>query len=117
MCSDIERVRQVKDACPGYGLSWHYLKLGMSQILLFGVMAVEIKRKAPRAHTVLELVRKRWGHAANIVCPASIPHPLWQIRVSAHDTCAQEGVTAAPLMIHEVSQVPVPLLSLTHCGK
>jgi len=37
------------------------------QILLFGVMAVEIKRKAPRAHTVLELVRKRWGHAANIV--------------------------------------------------
>ena len=30
-------------------------------------MAVEIKRKAPRAHTVLELVRKRWGHVANVV--------------------------------------------------
>ena len=41
----------------------------MLQILLFGVMAVEIKRKAPRAHTVLELVRKRWGHVANIVRP------------------------------------------------
>ncbi len=41
----------------------------MRQILLFGVMAVEIKRKAPRAHTVLELVRKRWGHVANIVRP------------------------------------------------
>ena len=40
------------------------------QILLFGVMAVEIKRKAPRAHTVLELVRKRWGHVANVVCPS-----------------------------------------------
>ena len=43
--------------------------VGMLQILLFGVMAVEIKRKAPRAHTVLELVRKRWGHVANIVRP------------------------------------------------
>ena len=41
--------------------------VSMLQILLFGVMAVEIKRKAPRAHTVLELVRKRWGHVANIV--------------------------------------------------
>jgi Na+/proline symporter len=37
------------------------------QILLFGVMAIEIKRKAPRAHTVLELVRMRWGNAANFV--------------------------------------------------
>ncbi len=43
------------------------LGAGGLQILLFGVMAVEIKRKAPRAHTVLELVRKRWGHVANIV--------------------------------------------------
>ena len=34
-------------------------------------MAVEIKRKAPRAHTVLELVRKRWGHVANVVSPLS----------------------------------------------
>ena len=58
------------------------------QILLFGVMAVEIKRKAPRAHTVLELVRKRWGHAANVVrlsshrADACIRHPV-QIKQSA----------------------------------
>ena len=37
------------------------------QILLFGVMAIELKRRAPRAHTVLELVRKRWDHVANWV--------------------------------------------------
>jgi Na+/proline symporter len=37
------------------------------QILLFGIMAIEIKRKAPKAHTVLELVRKRWGNVANWV--------------------------------------------------
>jgi hypothetical protein len=37
------------------------------QILLFGIMAIELKRRAPRAHTVLELVRKRWGHVANWV--------------------------------------------------
>ena len=39
----------------------------MVQILLFGVMAIEIKRKAPRAHTVLELVRLRRGNLANFV--------------------------------------------------
>lgn len=52
-----------------YGISgaFWYASGAVLQILLFGVMAVEIKRKAPRAHTVLELVRKRWGHVANIV--------------------------------------------------
>lgn len=57
----------------------------MLQILLFGVMAVEIKRKAPRAHTVLELVRKRWGHAANIVRP--IPHPWLCLARAAISAC------------------------------
>ena len=37
------------------------------QILLFGVMAIQIKRKAPTAHTILEVVRLRWGKAAHIV--------------------------------------------------
>ena len=56
------------------------------QILLFGVMAVEIKRKAPRAHTVLELVRKRWGHIANVVratCPSLRPLS-WRMQLSSH---------------------------------
>ena len=29
------------------------------QVLLFGVMAIEIKRKAPYAHTVCEIVKAR----------------------------------------------------------
>lgn len=29
------------------------------QVLLFGVMAIEIKRKAPAAHTICEIVRAR----------------------------------------------------------
>jgi len=37
------------------------------QILLFGVLAVEIKRKAPSAHTVLEIVKARWGCTAHKV--------------------------------------------------
>ncbi|CAI7926153.1 unnamed protein product [Closterium sp. NIES-53] len=36
------------------------------QVLLFGIIAVEIKRKAPNAHTVCEIVRARWGTAAHI---------------------------------------------------
>ncbi|GER57620.1 sodium/proline symporter [Striga asiatica] len=39
----------------------------VSQVLLFGVMAIEIKRKAPRAHTVCEIVKARWGTAAHVV--------------------------------------------------
>ncbi|KAK3218437.1 hypothetical protein Dsin_012407 [Dipteronia sinensis] len=31
----------------------------VSQVLLFGVMAIEIKRKAPHAHTVCEIVKAR----------------------------------------------------------
>ncbi|CAI0441936.1 unnamed protein product [Linum tenue] len=37
------------------------------QVLLFGVMAIEIKRKAPHAHTVCEIVKARWGTPAHIV--------------------------------------------------
>eukprot|EP00850_Spirogloea_muscicola_P004680 SM000020S06030 [mRNA] locus=s20:509810:514323:- [translate_table: standard] len=37
------------------------------QVLLFGVMAIEIKRKAPSAHTICEIVRARWGQSAHIV--------------------------------------------------
>ena len=31
------------------------------QIMLFGVMAIQVKRKAPNCHTILEVVRLRWG--------------------------------------------------------
>jgi len=36
------------------------------QILLFGVIAIEIKRKAPNAHTFLEIVDVRWGKCAHL---------------------------------------------------
>jgi SSS family transporter len=35
------------------------------QILLFGIIAIEIKRKCPNAHTFLEIVDARWGKAAH----------------------------------------------------
>ena len=36
-------------------------------MLLFAVLAVEIKRKAPTTHTVLEIVKARWGTGPHIV--------------------------------------------------
>ena len=33
------------------------------QVLLFGILAIEIKRKCPNAHTMLEIVDARWGKA------------------------------------------------------
>jgi hypothetical protein len=37
------------------------------QVLLFGVLAIEVKRKAPNCHTFLEMVKARWGKAAHFV--------------------------------------------------
>ena len=37
------------------------------QILLFGILAIEVKRRAPNAHTFLELVKVRWGTTAHLV--------------------------------------------------
>jgi Na+/proline symporter len=30
------------------------------QVLLFAILAVEVKRKAPQVHTVLEIIKSRW---------------------------------------------------------
>ncbi|KAL6756843.1 hypothetical protein V8C86DRAFT_1810197 [Haematococcus lacustris] len=37
------------------------------QVLLFSVLAVEVKRKAPTVHTVLEIIKARWGMTAHKV--------------------------------------------------
>ncbi|XP_066320739.1 urea-proton symporter DUR3-like [Miscanthus floridulus] len=52
-----------------YGVSgpFWYASGATIQVLLFGVMAIEIKRKAPNAHTVCEIVRARWGREAHAV--------------------------------------------------
>ncbi|KAK8963295.1 Urea-proton symporter DUR3 [Platanthera guangdongensis] len=52
-----------------YGISgpfWHASGATI-QVILFGILAIEIKRKAPNAHTVCEIVKARWGTAAHIV--------------------------------------------------
>ncbi|KAK6934877.1 Sodium/solute symporter [Dillenia turbinata] len=52
-----------------YGISgpFWYASGATIQVLLFGIMAIEIKRKAPYAHTVCEIVKARWGTGAHIV--------------------------------------------------
>ncbi|KDP35415.1 hypothetical protein JCGZ_10798 [Jatropha curcas] len=52
-----------------YGISgpFWYASGATIQVLLFGIMAIEIKRKAPHAHTICEIVKARWGTAAHVV--------------------------------------------------
>nr|XP_048327839.1 urea-proton symporter DUR3-like isoform X1 [Ziziphus jujuba var. spinosa] len=52
-----------------YGVSgpFWYASGATIQVLLFGIMAIELKRKAPHAHTVCEIVKARWGTTAHIV--------------------------------------------------
>lgn len=37
------------------------------QILLFATLAIELKRRAPNAHTFLEVIRARYGMATHLV--------------------------------------------------
>jgi len=52
-----------------YGVSgpFWYASGATIQVLLFGVLAIELKRKAPKCHTVCELVDARWGPTAHKV--------------------------------------------------
>ncbi len=52
-----------------YGVSGPFWYAGGAtiQIILFGILAVQIKMKAPSAHTVLEIVHARWGNVAHLV--------------------------------------------------
>ena len=46
-----------------YGVSgpFWYAAGATIQVLLFGILAIELKRKAPNAHTFLEIIRARFG--------------------------------------------------------
>merc|ERR1719413_81592 len=51
-----------------YGVSgpFWYASGATIQVLLFGILAIEVKRRAPTAHTVCEMVYARWGKGAHI---------------------------------------------------
>lgn len=42
------------------------VSLRQVQILLFATLAIELKRRAPNAHTFLEVIRARYGTYAHI---------------------------------------------------
>jgi len=51
-----------------YGVSgpFWYASGATIQVLLFGILAIEVKRRARTAHTMCEMVRARWGTGAHI---------------------------------------------------
>jgi len=51
-----------------YGISgpFWYASGATIQVLLFGILAIEVKRRARTAHTVCEMVLARWGKPAHI---------------------------------------------------
>ncbi|PGH12931.1 hypothetical protein AJ80_06536 [Polytolypa hystricis UAMH7299] len=52
-----------------YGVSgpFYYAAGATVQILLFATLAIELKRRSPNAHTVLEVIRARYGKFTHIV--------------------------------------------------
>jgi Na+/proline symporter len=51
-----------------YGVSgpYWYASGATIQVLLFAILAIEIKRKCPAIHTMLEIVLARWGNVAHL---------------------------------------------------
>jgi len=52
-----------------YGVSgpYWYAAGATIQVLLFAILAIEVKRKAPKAHTFPEIIRARYGNIAHMV--------------------------------------------------
>jgi len=59
---------QSSNVASKYGLSgpFWYAAGATVQILLFGILAIEIKKKAPNMHTFLEMIDVRWGKLAHL---------------------------------------------------
>jgi len=51
-----------------YGVSgpFWYASGATIQVLLFGILAIEVKRRARTAHTMCEMVKARWGTGAHV---------------------------------------------------
>lgn len=60
---------QSTGVCYRYGVSgpFWYASGATVQILLFATLAIELKRRAPNAHTFLEVIKARYGTAAHVV--------------------------------------------------
>lgn len=60
---------QSTGVCYRYGVSgpFWYASGATVQILLFATLAIELKRRAPNAHTFLEVIRARYGTVCHIV--------------------------------------------------
>lgn len=60
---------QSSGVCYRYGVSgpFWYASGATVQILLFATLAIELKRRAPNAHTFLEVIKARYGTFAHIV--------------------------------------------------
>ncbi|KAI1150353.1 Na+/solute symporter [Nemania diffusa] len=60
---------QSSSVCYRYGVSgpFWYASGATVQILLFATLAIELKRRAPNAHTFLEVIKARYGVIAHLV--------------------------------------------------
>lgn len=62
----------------GISAAWWYGAGACVQIIIFAVAAIELKRKAPNAHTFQEIVRVRYGKAAHLtMCAYSFGQQLF----------------------------------------
>mmetsp|Transcript_14098 Transcript_14098/g.25022 ORF Transcript_14098/g.25022 Transcript_14098/m.25022 type:complete len:689 (-) Transcript_14098:40-2106(-) len=102
-----------------YGVSgplW-YAGGACTQILLFGVIAVEIKRKAPNAHTMCEIARARWGPAAHKVFLfyALLTNTLVTAMLLLGGAAVTTALTGMNVYVASFL-IPVGVLAYTMCG-
>ena len=93
-----------------YGITgpFWYASGATVQILLFGILAIEIKRRAPNAHTFAELVRVRWGTVRVAESPDACTHTHTLREQRANAAASMRRTKRAPLATAYAHVPPLP---------
>lgn len=102
-----------------YGISgpFWYASGATVQIILFASLAIELKRRAPSAHTYLELIRARYGTGAHItyLVFATFTNILVTLMLLTGGSAVVNYLTGIPTAA-ACFLIPIPVISFTVFG-
>ncbi|KAG5957011.1 hypothetical protein E4U58_006313 [Claviceps cyperi] len=110
---------QSSGVCYRYGVSgpFWYASGATVQILLFATLAITLKKRAPNAHTFLEVIRARYGAPAHLtfICFGLVTNILVSLMLIAGGAATVNALTG----VHAVAAIflmPIPVVAYTFVG-
>ncbi|PHH85559.1 hypothetical protein CDD83_250 [Cordyceps sp. RAO-2017] len=110
---------QSSGVCYRYGVSgpFWYASGATVQILLFATLAITLKKRAPNAHTFLEVIKARYGTAAHLtfIVFGLMTNVLVSLMLIAGGSATVNALTG----VHPVAAIfimPIPVVAYTFIG-